>query len=129
MRGVSAARGAGSVSGYLLPRDATALLARERSRLDRIEATLVNLHAPNAVLGERGHCEGPSQPAEFRVENPLQGLSPNTAGTFMDAFGAISESLSPDSALDVIEAILRRFGGANTPHRNDQVPSPLACRL
>ncbi len=96
-------------SGYLLPEDADAVLAREESHHDRLKSTLADLYAPGANLQGPLHRDGSVLAATQTAKHTLKQLSPDTAGTLKVVFGAISESVSPDSALDMIETILRRI--------------------
>ena len=102
-------------SGYLLPQDAAAMLTREQSHHDQLKSTLADLSAPDANLQEPLHHVGQALTATRAAKHMFNGLSPDTAGTLKKAFGAISESASPDLALDVIEAIRRRIGSVDLP--------------
>ena len=100
-----------AVSGYLCAEDATALVERERKRIPEIKQTLAKLEAAtsNSDQEELTQFEKQLEAIEVNSEPALNSISPNSVATVQSAFGAIAEAMPPDSAIDVIETILRRL--------------------
>ena len=98
-----------ATSGYLLAEDAAALLARERKRVPQIKQTLDQVQgaASNSELEELDFSNG--QLSDTPADALLSDVSPDFIPTLQSAFGAVVQALPPDSALDLIETILRRL--------------------
>lgn len=100
-------------SGYLLPQDAAALLARTREKVPQIRRTLDELEIAPSHFGHddlsfsHGQTESEASPAQLA----LDGVSSDTVFTLQSAFAALANAMPPDSAMDMIEAILRRLSG------------------
>ncbi|WP_420632604.1 ATP-binding protein [Candidatus Palauibacter sp.] len=102
-----------AVSGYLRPEDAIALVERERQRIPEIKQILTALGAATSTSDQKDLARFETQLANIEVnrESALNGVSPHSVATIQAAFGAIAETLPPDSAYDMVETILRRLSG------------------
>lgn len=102
-----------AVSGYLQPDDAVALVNRERKRIPEIQQTLATLEGATSQSDqeELTRFENQLDNIEVNREPALYGLPPNSVATVQVAFGAIAETMPPDSAYDMVETILRRLSG------------------
>ena len=100
-----------AVSGYLRAEDAIALVARERKRIPEIKQILAQLEAvtSNSDQEELALCEGQLDTIMIDPGPAPKGVPPGSVATVQSAFGVIAEALPPDSALDMIETILRRL--------------------
>ncbi|MYC69004.1 MAG: HSP90 family molecular chaperone-like protein [Acidobacteriia bacterium] len=103
-------------SGLLLPADAGAVVERERIRIPAIRETIALVQAGerDAICEESMLCD--HQFDELSVDpNPaLRTVPPASLGTVQTAFGTIARSLPPDSALELIEAILEQLCHGHT---------------
>lgn len=100
-----------AVSGYLHAEDATALVARERKRIPELKQTLAQLEAVTLNSDQEELALYESQLDTIKVEagSALNGVPPDSVAAVQAAFGAIAKAMPPDSALDMIELILRRL--------------------
>jgi len=106
-------------SGYLLTRDANSLISRELARLtgmrqtlDQVRATDPDVFPSDLALCERHVDELPASP------NPrLDAIPRDLLNPLQTAFGTIAETMPPDSALAMIEAILERLTASEPPER------------
>ena len=103
-----------ATSGYLRAEDATALVARERRRIPEIKQTLAQLEAAKSNSDQEELTRYESQLDTFEIEPEpiLNGVPISSVAAIQTAFGAIAKSVPPDSALDMIEAILRSLSEA-----------------
>lgn len=100
-----------AASGYLLAEDAAALLARTRERTPQIQQTLDELEVTPSQLGcdEFPFCADQLKSTEPRRLPAMKGVPSEAVATLQSAFGAVANGMPPDSALDVIESIIRRL--------------------
>ena len=100
-----------AVSGYLRAEDASALIHRERKRVPEIKQTLAKLRAvtSNSDQEELDSLEQQLDTIDVNREPALNGVPSNSIETVQAAFGAIAEAIPPDSAIAMIETILRRL--------------------
>ena len=107
-----------AVSGYLHAEDATALVVRERKRIPEIKRTLAKLRGvtSNSDQEELEYVEQQLDAVDVNCASPLNGVPSNSVETVQAAFGAIAETLPPDSALEMIETILRRLSDQSHSH-------------
>ena len=99
-------------SGYLLPEDAAVLLERSREQMSRIQDTLDELQiAPPSVSGHHDidHIEGDFEPADPLPSPSLDGVSAEVVYTLQSAFAALADAVPPESALNIIQAMLNRI--------------------
>ena len=97
-------------SGYLHKEDAAALLKRQRELLDQIKQILQHLKGgvSHSDLDDLDFCEGQLGASEFNP-TPLIGVPPSSTSALRSVFGTLTEAMPADTALDMIEAILRRL--------------------
>lgn len=102
-----------AASGYLGAEDAAKLLGRQRERLIQIRQSRQQVQAStsHSDLDELDLCESQLDAVELDAAPSLIGVSPDSVHTLRSAFGALAEAMPPDTALDMIEAILRRLSG------------------
>ena len=102
-----------AVSGYLRPDDAIALVERERKRIPEIRQILMTLSSAtsNSDQKELSDFENQLNDIEVNPESALNGVPPKSVKTVQAVFGAIAETMPPDSAYDIVETILRRLSG------------------
>lgn len=100
-----------AASGYLHLEDAAELLERQRERLSQIRQTLQQVQGAtlHSDLDELDLCESQLDAVEIDAEQSLNGVPSDSLGTLRSAFGTLAEAMSPDTALDMIETILRRL--------------------
>ena len=108
-------------SGYLRAEDATALVARERKRIPELVQTLAHLEGTVSSSDQEEISLYQSQLDTIKNDpSPaLNGLPASFVSTIQTAFGTIANTMPPDSALDMIEAILRRLSEVQISE-NDQ---------
>ena len=114
-------------AGYLCPEDAAALIGRQRERVTQIRHTLQQFQGANSHpdLHDLDLCESRLDSVELDAQLPLIDVPPNSACTLRSAFGALAESMPPDTALDMIETILRRLSGDSPASKNFRLrPQP-----
>lgn len=112
-----------AVSGYLSAEDANALVARERLRVSEIKRTVAKLEATasNSDQEELVLCENQLEAIKINPKPALHGVNPKSVGAVQSAFGAIAESMPPDSALEMIETILGRLSDDQCRHNVDEI--------
>ena len=100
-----------AVSGYLRAEDATALATRERKRIPDIVQTLAYLEGTASISDQEEISLYQSQLNTIKNDpSPaLNGLPASSVAAIQAAFGTIAKTIPPDSALDMIEAILHRL--------------------
>ena len=100
-----------AASGYLRAEDAAELLGRQRERLPQIKQTLQQVQGATSHtnLEEIDLCESQLDAVELDAAPSLIGVPPDSVHTLRSAFGALAEAMPPDTALDMIETILRRL--------------------
>ena len=100
-----------ATSGYLLAEDAAALLARESERIPQIKQTLGQVQGamscPDLEELDFSRCQ-PSN-VESRADLAVSNVSPDLIPTLQSAFGAVVQSMPPDSALSLIKTMLCRL--------------------
>lgn len=112
-----------AASGYLHAEDAAELLGRQRERLLQIRQTLQQVQGATShlELDKLDVCDSQLDKVNPGVKPLLKDMRPDTVGTLRSAFAAIAESMPPDTALNMIESILRRLSGersaASTAHK------------
>lgn len=101
-----------AASGYLPREDADALLAYIRDVMPQVLQTLDELNVSPSQFGHENDqftfCEGRDESGGSSEPRVLKGLPASTVDALRSAFGAVSRTMPPDSALDVIESIIRR---------------------
>ena len=115
-----------ATSGYLRAEDAAELLGRQRERLSEIRQTLQQVQGStsHSDLDELDLCEGQLVAVELDAQPSLIGVPPDTVRTLRSAFGALAEAMPPDTALDMIETILRRLSGElSAPNTINKLPA------
>ena len=110
-----------AVSGYLRAEDATALAARERERIPEIVQILAHLEVGVSNSDQEKISLYQSQLGAIKNDpgSALSGLPTDSVVAIQTAFGIIAKTMPPDSALDMIETILRRLSEEQTSG-NDQ---------
>ena len=108
-----------AASGYLHAEDAAELLGRQRERLLQIRQTIQQIQGATSHSSpdELDLCESQLDAVKLDAEPSLIGVPPDSVRTLRSAFGALAEAMPPDSALDVIETVLRRLSASNTVNR------------
>lgn len=107
-----------AASGYLLREDADALLAKIREMTPQIVQTLGELKVSPSHFGHEDDlsgCEGQDESGSVSESPIFDGLPADTLHTLQNAFGVVSSAMPPDSALDVIESIIRRVSKQGSP--------------
>lgn len=102
-----------AVSGYLRPEDAAMLLARAREAAPKIRRTVEELEI---ALSNPGWEELALRIDQLETVEPgrsfaIDGLPSEAVETLRSAFGAVVDEMAPDSALGLIESIVRRLSG------------------
>ncbi len=102
-----------AASGYLRAEDAAELLVRQRERLPQIRQTLQQVQGATShlELDEIDVCKSQLDAVDLDAKLALKGVPPDAVGTLRSAFGALAESMPPDTALNMIESILSRLSG------------------
>lgn len=100
-----------AASGYLSPEDAAGLLERQRKRLTQIKQTIQQVQGETSDFGrdEFSISEGQLDAVELKADSSLAGVLPESVHTLQTVFGVIAETMPPDMAMDMIQAVLRRF--------------------
>ena len=100
-----------AMSGYLTAEDAAALLAHTRERTPQIRKILDELEVGPSHFGHDGLSLNEHEPESAEPSRPLvlSDMSANTVATLQSAFGVVADVMSPASALDLIESIVRRL--------------------
>ena len=100
-------------SGYLRPTDSTALIERERSRIPTIRKTLAQVQATDTdtTIEKLDFCEDEFHAFDANSAPKTDITDSATRKVLESAFGTISHRLPPDSALELIEAILKHLSG------------------
>lgn len=100
-----------ATSGYLLAEDAAALLTRIHERTSQIKQTLDELEVTPSQLGYENFsfCVDQFKPKQHNRSPALKGVPSEVVVTLQSAFGAVADAMPSDSALDVIESIVRRL--------------------
>lgn len=100
-----------AASGYLLAEDAAALLARTSERTPQIQQTLDGLEITPSQLGfdEFSFCTDQLKSTQPSTLFVLKGVPSQAVAALQSAFGAVANAMPPDSALEVIESIIRRL--------------------
>ena len=109
-------------SGYLLPEDAVALLARTHEKLPQIHQILNELQiAPSHFgHGDLAFCESPLELGEPSLAAALMSLPPVIVPSLQSAFAAVANAMPPESALAMIEKILHRLSDEQSPSDTGQ---------
>ena len=112
-------------SGFLCPADAVALVERERVRIPAIRQTtaLVQAAERDAIRETSALCDREFDGLDVNPNPALGTLPPASLATVQTAFGTIARSLPPDSALELIEAILEQLRDGHTS--DNAVPKAL----
>ncbi len=102
-----------SASGYLRAEDAAELLVRQRKRLPQIRQTLQQVQGATShlELDELDVWKSQLDAVKLDAKPSFKGVPPDAVSTLRSAFGALAESMPPDTALDTIESILSRLSG------------------
>ena len=101
-----------ATSGYLRAEDAAELLGRQRERLLHVKQTLQQAEGVTShtgLLDELDLCERQLDAVEHDATPALTGAPPDSVHALRSAFGALAEAMPPDTALELIETILRRL--------------------
>lgn len=98
-----------AAAGYLHEQDASELLARQQERLSQIKQTLDHVDGPRSHSDrqEIELCERQLDTVQATHATLQIGVPAHSIHTLRSAFGAIAKTMPPDTALDMIEAILR----------------------
>ncbi len=96
-------------SGYLRPRDSAALIERERNRIPAIRQILAQVRGdkPETALDTVFQYESEFRALETGSKPVLNDIPLSSRATVQSAFGTIVSSLPPNSALELIEEILK----------------------
>ncbi len=100
-----------ATSGYLRAEDASQLLRLQRERLLQVRETLQHVQGvtSHSSLDDLDLCQAQLDAVKFDAEPSLIGIPPDSVGNLLSAFGVLSQSLPPDTAVDLIETIMRRL--------------------
>ncbi len=103
-------------SGCLLPEDATTIVESAQEKLSGTKDMLVELKVTRQpACGE--DVADPSGEGPVQSDSDVfEGLDPQSVRALQSAFGALATELPPDTALDLILAMLRRLSD-HTPSR------------
>ena len=103
-------------SGYLSPAASAALIKREGIRIPAIRETLAQVQAtkPDTALETPFLCESDFHELEVISAPEFDTIPSASRATVQSAFGTIAHSLPPDSALELIEAILKSLSEGDT---------------
>jgi molecular chaperone HtpG len=98
-------------SGYLRHADAAALVERERVRIPEIRQTMALVRASDraAYHGTLVFCDNVFDKLAVDLNPALSTVAPASLSIIQDAFGTIADSLPPESALDLIESIVKNL--------------------
>ena len=98
-------------SGYLRPADVDALIEGERDRIPAIRQILAQVRgvSPEMALQTVAHYEGEFGAFDTCSAPAFNSVPPDSREAVQSAFGTIVQSLPPDSALALIEAILEQL--------------------
>lgn len=98
-----------ATSGYLRPDDATALLARQREQLPQIKQALEKLRGArlDSDLLDIDLCAEQLDHVRLSPQSTLTGVPEQAVPTLRSAFGALARAVPPETALEMIETILR----------------------
>ena len=105
-----------SCSGYLRPTDADALIEGERDRIPAIRQSLAQVRgvSPETALQTVAHYESEFGTLDTGSAPAFNTVPPDSRAAVQSAFGTIVQSLPPDSALALIEAILEQLPKGHT---------------
>ena len=100
-----------TTSGYLLAKDAAVLSARVSESALQLKQTLSELGITPSHLG---HDDLSFPEDDLKVDGVeealvMEGVPPDTVATLQSAFGVVANAMPPESALEVIESIIRRL--------------------
>ena len=111
-------------SGYLLEEDAIELLVRTREQLPHLRQTLDELEIPLSQFShnELSFFEDNVETSARKGFPTLSCVSPDTVTALQFAFAAVANSMPPDSALNLIETILRRVSDQMRPQITPDAP-------
>lgn len=103
-------------SGCLRPADSVALVERERDRIPAIRQVLAQVQGGGSetALETVLHFENEFRALETGCAPEFNTVPSGSRATVQSAFGTIAHSLPPDSALELIEAILKRLPKSHT---------------
>ncbi len=103
-------------SGYLRPADADALIEGERERVPAIRQILEQVRGerPETALQTVAHYESELGALDTGSAPAFNTVPSGSRAAVQSAFGTIVHSLPPDSALDLIEAILKQMSEGHT---------------
>lgn len=103
-------------SGCLRPADSTALVERERDRIPAIRQVLAQVQGGGSerALETVLHFENEFRALETGCAPEFNTVPSGSRATVQSAFGTIVHSLPPDSALELIEAILKKLSESHT---------------
>ena len=103
-------------SGYLRSADSAALIERERDRIPAIRqiVTQVQGSRPETALETVRHYESELGALQAGPPPAFNTVPSGSRDTVQSAFGTIVHSLPPDSALELIEAILKHLSEGHT---------------
>ncbi len=114
-------------SGYLRPADATALIEREHERLPEIRRTLAHVQPLRTeTLPDLTVCAIEFNPIDLAPHPALDAIPTQSRKSLQSAFATIAQSLSPATALELIETILDQLSNASVfdPARPDTPRQP-----
>ena len=103
-------------SGYLRPADADALIEGERERVPAIRQILEQVRGerPETALQTVAHYESELGALDTGSVPAFNTVPSGSRAAVQSAFGTIVQSLPPDSALELIEAILKQMSEGHT---------------
>lgn len=103
-------------SGYLLPADVDAVVERERVRIPAIRQTIALVQAaePDDIRQASDLCDREFKGLDVGPSPALASVPSATLATVQGAFGTIARNLPPDSALELIDAILEQLRDGHT---------------
>ena len=103
-------------SGYLRPTDSVALVEREQNRIPDIRHALKQVRGVRheSALESVLHYESELRAIDTGDVPAFNTVPPSSRAAVQSAFGTIVHSLPPDSALELIEAILIRLSEGHT---------------
>lgn len=95
-------------SGYLRDQDAAELLSREDQRVKAVELAIDRIDsAPKQVIGTTMDLEGIRDcDSGYELSHSLNGIPAGSVSTLKSVFGTIVRTMPPDSAYDLIQAIV-----------------------
>ena len=106
-----------ATSGYLLAEDAAALLAHTREKMPQIQQTIDELKVSPSRLCHKDFPFWEDQLKSEESSRPpmLKGVPKDVLATLQTAFGAVTNAMPADSALTMIESIVRRVSKQQAP--------------